>query len=103
MTITDVVAKVLDSATEGKEQRLKSYKNDIHRMTNQLQVVLGNMEMGEHEKALASLQEHITLVHAVATRLAAQKDVTDTPSPEAQASKKIKKTVTPRKPPHSVR
>lgn len=70
MTLTDAVTKIVDNIAEAKERRLKEYKDDIHKMTNQLQVVLGFMEMGEHDKALLSLHEHILQIRGVATRLA---------------------------------
>jgi hypothetical protein len=54
---------------EGRTDMLKAVKESVHRMTNQLQLISGYLEMEVYPKALGKTRETMKELHTLATSL----------------------------------
>ena len=54
---------------EGRTDMMKAVKESVHRMTNQLQLISGYLEMEVYPKALGKTRETMKELHTLATSL----------------------------------
>ncbi len=65
-----MIHDIVENTMTRKERQLAAFKDDVHHMTNQLQTVLGFMELGDYDKALIALHQHILHIRELATHVA---------------------------------